>query len=68
MLYSAATRPEVKKENPTVDTKEIAVLVGAKWRGLSAAEKEKWTKKAAATKEAHEEEHGKVRAQVAGKW
>jgi hypothetical protein len=62
IMYSNSVRAEVTKANPGVKVTEVATLIGAKWKALGEAEKAKWTQKAAEAKEAHEAEHGKVRA------
>ena len=44
--YSKDVRPQVVKENPNVRVTEIAKIIGAKWRALPPAEKEKYFKQA----------------------
>ena len=42
MLFSNSARPKVKAANPTAAFGEIAKIIGAQWREMSPAEKQKW--------------------------
>jgi len=59
-MYCQSVRAEVLKANPTLKQTEIMAKTGEMWKGLSDAEKAKWTKKAADAKDAYIAEHGKV--------
>lgn len=48
MLFSSATRPDVKASNPDATFGEIAKLVGAEWKKLSEKDQKVWSDKAAA--------------------
>ena len=56
MYFSIDQRPEVQKANPTLKIAEISKILGEKWRGMSAAQKAKYDKKAAADKARYEKE------------
>lgn len=40
MVFLKEIRPSVVAENPGLDVKEIARIIGERWNALSAAEKE----------------------------
>lgn len=52
MLYCAAERAVIKRENPDATFAELSKLVGAAWQALSAEDKTFWQDKANALKTA----------------
>lgn len=42
MKFVKATRPEILKENPGMEFKDVGKRLGEKWRSLSAAEKSRY--------------------------
>ncbi|CAM8898744.1 unnamed protein product [Rhodiola kirilowii] len=53
ILWSKDHWAEVKKENPDVDFKEISIILGAKWKTVSAEEKKPYEEQYQAEKEAY---------------
>ena len=56
MYFSIDQRPVMQKKNPTLKIADISKLLGEQWRGMSAAQKAPYDKKAAADKKRYEKE------------
>eukprot|EP00588_Corethron_pennatum_P015060 CAMPEP_0194265234 /NCGR_PEP_ID=MMETSP0169-20130528/552_1 /TAXON_ID=218684 /ORGANISM="Corethron pennatum, Strain L29A3" /LENGTH=225 /DNA_ID=CAMNT_0039005661 /DNA_START=159 /DNA_END=836 /DNA_ORIENTATION=- len=56
MLFSVATRPRLKAENPSATFGDLAKLVGKSFKALSEKELKKWQEKAAVDKKRYEKQ------------
>ena len=56
MFFSIEQRPSVQEKNPSLGIADISKVLGAKWRGMSDAEKAPYEKKAQADKIRYEKE------------
>lgn len=63
MHYNKDAREELRKKHPEMKVTELAGLVGAQWRALTAAQKVPYEKKAAADKEHYSKLFEKYRAE-----
>jgi len=64
-LFSNAIRGKVKEEHPDLDQQQLASLMGAKWKALTAEERKVWEDKAALAKEKYAEEDKAYKASKA---
>jgi HMG (high mobility group) box len=55
-LYSIVARPTVKEENPEASFGDIARIISAQFKALSAKDRAKWDKKAADDKTRYQRE------------
>lgn len=62
LLFSVDARAKVKEENPDATFGELAKIISAKFKQLSAKEKKKWDDKAAADKERYDREMAEYKA------
>jgi structure-specific recognition protein 1 len=56
MFYSQGHRPIIQEKNPDVSFGEIGRILGAEWKGLSEADREKYVKKAEEDRERYHKE------------
>lgn len=62
MFFASENREVVRTENPGIAFGQIGRLLGERWRGLSAEEKEPYEKKAANDKKRYESEKAQYAA------
>ena len=61
-LFSVATRPTVKEENPDASFGDIARLISSRFKGLNDKDKKVWEDKAEADKERYQREMEEYRS------